>query len=99
MCANEQTPTTITIPMKLLRMWYLLHGFIAQVEGAHLGAGGVPGNRELILLRCTREASLGASGALHDLGHVLGAAGLSQARHQLVQNRVQWGLEYRQLSK
>ena len=44
----------------------------APGDGAHLRAGVVLGDLDLVVLRRTRVALLGTPEPLHDLGHVLG---------------------------
>lgn len=60
-------------------------------DGAHLRAGIVFGELDLIVLGRPGEALPGAPEALHDLGHILGAARLAQAGLQLEQHGLEAG--------
>ena len=63
----------------------------APNDGAHLRAGVVFADLDLIVLRRTREALLGPAEPLHDLGHILGAARCARARLQLGQHGLEAG--------
>ena len=58
-------------------------------DGAHRGAGVVPGDLDLIVQHGTRVASFSPPQPLHDLGHIGGATRLAQASLQLEQRGFQ----------